>query len=163
MSTNDDSRRAFLGKVSVAAPAAVVLGGAAGMASAAGPGGKRMIVPGSPSPAFSRAVTFNGLVYASGVVGRRPGSESTMSGDFETQCRQALENLKTSVEAAGSSMKNVLKCGCFLTDFADFPTFNKVYQSYFPSEPPARSTVVVKELVVPGAKLEIDCVASLDT
>ncbi len=159
---NDESRRAFLRKVSVTAPAAVVFGGAAKVASAAESAGKRRVIPGSPSPLFSRAVTFNGLVYASGVVGRKPGSQATISEDFETQCRQALLNLKGSVEAAGSSMSKVLKCTCFLTDITDFPTFNKLYLSFFPSDPPARSTVVVKELVVPGAKLEIDCVASLD-
>ena len=58
-------------------------------------------------------------------------------------------------------MSNVMKCTCFLVDMADFPTFNKIYRTYFPADPPARSTVVVKELVVKGAKIEIDCVTCL--
>jgi enamine deaminase RidA (YjgF/YER057c/UK114 family) len=62
------------------------------------------------------------------------------------------------VEAAGSTMERVMKCGCFLTDGEDFPVMNKVFREYFPSTPPARSTVVVKALVVPNARIEIDCV-----
>ena len=58
-------------------------------------------------------------------------------------------------------MSNVLKCTGFLVESADFGTYNELYRNFFPSDPPARSTVVVKELVVPGAKLEIDCVACL--
>jgi enamine deaminase RidA (YjgF/YER057c/UK114 family) len=64
-----------------------------------------------------------------------------------------------SIEAAGSSPDRVLKCTCFLTDAADFAAMNKVYASFFPSDPPARSTVVVKELVIAGAKIEVDSVA----
>lgn len=129
------------------------------MASAAQSAGRRRVVGGSSNPVFSRAVAFGQLVYVSGVVGRKPGAHGTITEGFEAQCRQALENLKTSVEAAGSSMADVLKCTCFLTAVSDFAAFNKVYKTFFPSDPPARSTVVVKDTVVPGAKLEIDCVA----
>ena len=159
----EESRRAFLGKVSVAAPGLAVLGGSAGAASAAvssAPG--RRVIGGSPSPAFSRAVAFERIVFVAGVVGREPGTGAPISADFETQCRQALKNLKTSVVTSGSSMDKVLKCTCFLTDASYFATFNKIYLGYFPKNPPARSTVVVKELVVPGAKLEIDCVTCLE-
>jgi len=83
------------------------------------------------------------------------------SPEFEGQCKQALDNLKSSVEAAGSSMDKVLKCTCFLTEAADFDAMNRVYRTYFPNDPPARSTVAVKELVLAGAKFEIDCVTSL--
>ena len=72
-----------------------------------------------------------------------------------------MENLKASVEAAGSSMDRVLKCSAFLTEQTDFATFNKIYVQYFPKDPPARSTVIVKALVVADAKLEIDCVAAV--
>jgi 2-iminobutanoate/2-iminopropanoate deaminase len=56
-------------------------------------------------------------------------------------------------------MDQVVKCGAFLTEQSDFATFNKIYVKYFPSDPPARSTVIVKALVAPGAKIEIDCTA----
>ncbi len=158
----EESRRAFLGKVSVAAPGLAVLGGTAGTASAAVSAPGRRVIGGSPSPAFSRAVAFQRLVFVAGVVGRVPGTGGPISADFETQCRQALKNLRASVDKAGSGMDKVLKCTCFLADASDFATFNKVFMSFFPKDPPARSTVVVKELVVPGAKLEIDCVTCLE-
>jgi 2-iminobutanoate/2-iminopropanoate deaminase len=121
------------------------------------PGG-RQIIPGSPYPTFSRAVRLDRLVFVAGVLGQKPGTRDLVSADFEPQCRQALENLKASVEAAGSSLDRVLKCTVFLTDVGDFAIFNKVYAEHFPHDPPARSTVVAKELVVAGAKLEVDCV-----
>lgn len=97
-----------------------------------------------------------------GVVGQKPGTRDLVSSDFEPQCRQALENLKASVEASGSSLDKVLKCTVYITAAADFATFNKLYVEYFPKDPPARSSVVVKELVVPGAKLEVDCVTYVE-
>jgi len=157
----NESRRWFLGRLTVAAPAAAVVGMAANEATASGGKAGRRIVAGSPYPTFSRAVVLNEVAYVSGVVGQKPGTRELVSADFESQCQQAMENLKASVEAAGASMANVLKCTCFLTDASDFGTFNKVYVTYFPSEPPARSTVIVKALVVEGAKLEIDCVAAI--
>ncbi len=155
---SDSSRRTFLTGAAVAAPAAVLLGPQS--AAAASDGGKR-VVPGSPYPTFSRATVFNGTVYVSGVLGQKPGTRDLASDAFEPQCRQAMENLKASVEAAGSTMAHVLKCQCFLTDVEDFATFNQIYVTYFPSDPPARSTVIVKDLVAKGAKLEIDCFAAM--
>lgn len=152
-----DSRRSFIGKVGIAGAATLT---GAGVASAGQSSDRKRIVGGSPFKTFSRATVFDRVVHVAGVVGQKPSGEIASS-EFEPQCRQAMENLKASVEASGSSMDKVLKCNCFLTDYADFATFNKVYVTYFPSDPPARSTVVVKELVVPGAKLEIDCIAHL--
>lgn len=156
---SNDSRRAFLG-VMTAAPAAL-LGGTVAASAAERRGGRR-VVGGSPYATFSRAVAFDGIVFVAGVVGQKPGSRELAAVDFAGQCRQAMENLKTSVEASGSTMDKVLKCNCFLTDVADFGTFNKIYTEFFTAGPPARSTVVVKELVVPGAKLEIDCVTCVE-
>ena len=161
MKSKDESRRAFLGRASVAGAAMAVAGGAVTTASAAEAGKGRRVIGGSPFATFTRAVAFDRVVFVAGVVGHKPGTGKFVSTEFEPQCRQALANLKGSVEAAGSSMAEVLKCNCFLTDVADFATFNEVYKSFFQSNPPARSTVVVKELVVPGAKLEIDCVTCL--
>ncbi len=151
-----ESRRGFLG-TAAAAGSAVVLG-TAGSASAAAPDGRRAIA-GRPGAPFSRAVILDELVYVAGSVGRKPSGN--LPDSFEAQCRQMFENMKASVEAAGSTMAQVLKCTCFLTDVDDFATMNKLFREYFPSSPPARSTVVVKELVVKGAKIEADCVTSL--
>lgn len=160
------SRRQFLEGVGLAAVAAGGAGLARGQAAeppkrtraASG----REVIPGSPYPTFSRAVRLDRLVFVAGVVGQKPGTRDLVSSEFEPQCRQTLENLKASVEAAGSTLAHVLKCTVYITDAADFATFNKLYVEYFPSAPPARSSVVVKELVVPGAKLEVDCVTYVD-
>lgn len=161
MNKSGESRREFLGKASLAVPVLAVTGCAATTASMEETGPQRRVVGGSPIPTFSRAVVFGKLVYVSGVLGTKGGLRDLASPKFEGQCKQALDNLKASVEAAGSSMDKVLKCTCFLTDAADFEAMNKIYHTYFPTDPPARSTVVVKELVLAGAKFEIDCVTSL--
>ncbi len=122
----------------------------------------REIIPGSPYATFSRAVRLDKLVFVAGVVGQKPGTREMVEGGFDAEARQALENLKDSVEASGSRMSNVLKCTVFITDSGDFAAFNKVYITFFPKDPPARSSVVVKDLVVRGASLEIDCVTYVD-
>ncbi len=114
-----------------------------------------------PGPFFSRAVVFGGLAHIAGVMGTKPGTWDLVSPDFEAQARRAMDNLKASVEAAGSKLDRVVKCNCFLADAADFATFNKIYKTYFPSNPPARSTVIVKALVLAGGKIEIDCIAAV--
>lgn len=161
------SRRDFMRQVATTSIAAGALAGATIPAATAGPlqehtaaaaGTGRQITPGSPYPTFSRAVRLDRLVFVAGVLGQKPGTRELVSAEFEAQSRQALENLKASVDAAGSTLDQVLKCTVYLTDAGDFAAFNKLYVQYFPKDPPARSSVVVKELVVSGAKLEIDCV-----
>ena len=160
MNTNSESRREFLGKASLAVPVLAVTGVAAtGSGDESTP--QRRVVGGSPIPTFSRAVAFGKLVYVSGVLRTRAGLRELASEEFERQCKKAMENLIAFVDAAGSSMDKVLNCPCFLTEAADFEPMNKVYRTFFPKDPPARSTVVVKELVLAGAKFEIDCVTCL--
>ncbi|MBK8269225.1 MAG: RidA family protein [Planctomycetes bacterium] len=122
---------------------------------------RKKIIGGSPSPAYSRAVRFGDMVFVAGCVG--VDKNGKIQDDFETQAGQTLLNLKESIERSGSSIQNVLKCTCFLKDYANFATFNKVYLKFFPKDPPARSTVVVKDFVVVGAKLEVDCVCCIDS
>lgn len=159
-------RRAFLANSAKVAMAGVVVGTATSNANAAHDEPdrpKRTIVPGSPSPAYSRAVRAGDLVYVAGCVGVfQENGKSKMADGFEAQARQTLLNLKSSIEAAGSSLEKVLKCTCFLKEFADFKVFNDVYMSIFPEPRPARSTVVVKDFVVQGALLEVDCVCLSD-
>src|SRR5512142_2905431 len=99
------SRREFILNIG---PVAVVGGSAALAAAQAQPARstpgppRRRIIPGSPSSAFSRAVRFDRVVFVAGVLGQKPGTHELVSGEFEPPCRQALENLKAAVEAAGS-------------------------------------------------------------
>lgn len=129
--------------------------------SPAGASRRKKVIAGSPSPAYSRAARFGDLVFVAGCVG--VDSKGVIQPEFEAQAGQTLLNLKESIERSGSSMQSVLKCTCFLKEYADFATFNKVYLKFFPKNPPARSTVVVKDFVVPGAKLEVDCVCAIES
>src|SRR5438046_2884510 len=104
---------------------------------------KKHAIPGSPNPAYSRAVQLGQFVFVAGCVGRyEKGGEQMMDQDFESQAAQTLKNLKASVEAAGSSMEKVLKCTCFLQKQEHCAKFNEVYMKYFPDPRPASSTVV---------------------
>lgn len=94
------------------------------------------------------------MVYASGQLG---GRDSTIEG----QTKAALEATKKVFEAAGTTMANVVKCTVYLTDVKDFGAMNTVYSTFWPTSPPARTTVVVAALVSPGAKIEVTCVAAM--
>jgi len=108
---------------------------------------------------LSAAVRVGDMLYLSGVMGTKEGG-GLADGGIEGQTRQALENVKTNLALAGASMSDVAKCTVFLTDAANFQGMNKVYREFFPTEPPARSTVAVAALVVPNALLEIECIAA---
>jgi reactive intermediate/imine deaminase len=69
-----------------------------------------------------------------------------------------MENIKRLLEQVGSGMDRVVKCTVFLADIADFRAMNEVYRTFFPAEPPARSTVAVASLVL-NARVEIECMA----
>jgi 2-iminobutanoate/2-iminopropanoate deaminase len=160
------SRRAFLSRGGKAAVATIALGAAVQNAPAQdgarrAPANRKKVIAGSPSPAYSRAVRFGDLVFVAGCVG--VDKDGKIQSDFETQAGQTLLNLKESIERSGSSIHSVLKCTCFLKDYADFAMFNKVYMKFFTKNPPARSTVVVKDFVVQGAKLEVDCVCGIES
>jgi 2-iminobutanoate/2-iminopropanoate deaminase len=113
----------------------------------------------SASATLSPGIRVGDLIFASGQLGSKPGTP--MDSTIQGQTRQALENLKAVFEAGGSSMQNVVKCTVFLTNLADFQGMNSVYSTYWPKEPPARSTVVVAALVRADAKTEIECIAAM--
>jgi 2-iminobutanoate/2-iminopropanoate deaminase len=116
--------------------------------------------PGAPAGVLSPAVRVGDLLFLSGVLGTKPGGGGLADGGIEGQTRQALDNVKSALELAGASMADVAKCTVFLTDVANFQAMNKVYREFFPTDPPARSTVVVAALVVPNALIEIECTAA---
>lgn len=125
---------------------------------AAGTAGRQVITMGAPNPnaVLSPAIRVGDVVYASGQLGmNRQAPDSTIEG----QTRLTLENTKRVLEAAGTTMENVVKCTVFLTRASDFQGMNRVYREFFPKDPPARSTVVVAALVVPAAIVEIECMA----
>ena len=112
----------------------------------------------SASATLTPGIRVGDIVYTSGQLGTaRDAPDSTI----QTQTKKAMENVKAVVEAGGSTMAHVLKCTVFLTDVKDFGGMNSVYSTFFPKEPPARSTVVVAALVSAAAKVEIECIAAV--
>lgn len=107
---------------------------------------------------YSQAVRVGNFVFTAGQLGLVPGTKEFAGPDVESQTRQALENLKAILEAAGSSLRHVVKTTVFLQDLGEFARMNAVYGEYFPEEPPARSTVQVAALPM-GARVEIEAIA----
>jgi reactive intermediate/imine deaminase len=132
-----------------------------GAQPAGGATGKQVINPPNARPGvLSTAVRIGDLIYLSGTLGTKPGGGGLAEGGIQGQTRQALENIKASIALAGGTMDDMVKCTVFLTDVKDFRAMNEVYREFFPSAPPARSTVAVAGLVVPGALIEIECIAA---
>ena len=109
------------------------------------------------SATLSPGTRAGDIVYTSGQLGV---SRDTADNTIQAQTKRSLESVQKVVEAAGSSMANVLKCTVFLADVKDFQGMNSAYTQFFPKEPPARSTVVVAALVSAAAKVEIECIAA---
>ena len=113
---------------------------------------------GQPSATLTPAIRVGNMVYASGQLGMsRQAPDTTIQG----QTKLALENTKRVLEMAGTTMENAVRCTVFLIEVTDFRGMNEAYAAFWPTSPPARSTVVVKALVVPGAKVEIECMAAM--
>lgn len=78
------------------------------------------------------------MVFVSGVTGFKPGTQDIVDGGIVAQTRQALENIRTTLKAAGAEMSDVGECIVFLVDMADFAAMNRAYNEFFPKDPPAR-------------------------
>ncbi len=109
---------------------------------------------------YSQAIAATGgkTVFLSGQIPLDPATGELVAGDVSAQTERVMKNLEAVLAEAGCTFTNVVRCGIFLTDLADFSKVNEVYGRYFPSNPPARATVQVSALPR-GAKVEIDCIA----
>lgn len=117
--------------------------------------------PGAIGP-YSQALVQNGMVYTSGQIGIDPATRKLVEGGFEEQAHRVLKNVTAVLEAAGTSLDNVVRTTVYLTDISDFETMNGIYLEYFSSDiPPARTTIGVASLPL-GAKIEIDTIATLE-
>jgi 2-iminobutanoate/2-iminopropanoate deaminase len=108
---------------------------------------------------FSPAVKVGNIIYLSGQLGNKMGTRTLVPGGIGPETRQTLLNLKTVLEAAGSSLDDVFKCTVFLADIADYEAMNQAYASVFRNAPPARSTIAGSGLAL-GARVEIECMAT---
>jgi 2-iminobutanoate/2-iminopropanoate deaminase len=106
---------------------------------------------------YSQAVAAGGFLFCSGQIPLNPAGEM-VGGTIAEGTRRCLENLSAVLEAAGTSIANVIKVTAYLTDMADFPEFNDAYGEFFGDEPPARVTVGVASLPK-GARVEVECIA----
>lgn len=107
---------------------------------------------------YSQAISANDFVFASGQIPINPTTGELNTGSIEEQTRLALNNLKSVIEAAGSSFDNVIKCTVFLKDMNDFSRMNTVYSEFFNAPYPARAAVQVARLPK-DVKVEIEAVA----
>ena len=116
-------------------------------------------VDGAPPPraAYSTYVQTGDLIFIAGQVAVDPDTGLTPE-TFDEQLKLFLQNLKTILESAGSSLANIIKTTVFLKNISNYPEFDDLYQRYFPDGYPARSTIVA-DLVREEFLIEIEAVA----
>lgn len=110
---------------------------------------------------YSQAVRAGDFIYTAGQGGIDPQTGEIVQGGIEAETRQVLENIKNILEAAGTSLEKVVKTTVYLRDINDFAAMNVVYSTYFPVNPPARSTIQAAALPR-GIAVEIDTIAIAD-
>jgi 2-iminobutanoate/2-iminopropanoate deaminase len=111
-----------------------------------------------PIGPYSQGIKAGNFLFVAGQGPNDPKTGQMAGEEIETQTRQTLTNIKGIVEASGLSMRDVVKVSIFLKSVDDFKKMNDVYKTFFPENPPARTTVEAK-LPAPGMLIEIDVVA----
>ena len=121
---------------------------------------KPVHAPNLPKPVgpYSPGMGFEKLIFISGQGGTDPAT-GKIADDVEQQTEQVLKNIQTILEAAGSGLQHVLRCGVFLIDMGEFKTMNAVYARMFGEHRPARTTIGVAALPGEGLRVEIDAIA----
>jgi 2-iminobutanoate/2-iminopropanoate deaminase len=117
--------------------------------------------PGPPAAGpYSHAVKSNGLLFVSGQVHLDPDSGRLIDGTPAEKATRCLQNLTIIAEAAGTSLANAVRIAVYVTDISVFGEMNEAYSSFFPSDPPARTTIGVAALPM-GATVEMDAIIAL--
>jgi 2-iminobutanoate/2-iminopropanoate deaminase len=109
-----------------------------------------------PVGVYSQAIVADGFVFVAGQAAINPETNLMELGDIRSETERTLKNIQAILIAAGSSLEHVVRFGVFLSDLNDFAAMNEIFHKFFPSDPPARSTVGVQ---LPNIKIEIDCIA----
>lgn len=102
---------------------------------------------------------FERLIFVSGQGATDPATGVLAGADVETQTEQCLKNVRAILQAAGSDLQHVLRCGVFLIDMGEFQKMNTVYSRVFGDHRPARTTIQAAGLPGDGLRVEIDCIA----
>ena len=120
-----------------------------------------ILAPHLPPPAgpYSPGMGFERLIFVSGQGATDPATGSLAGPDVATQTEQCLANVRAILQAAGSDLQYVLRCGVFLLDIAEFQEMNAVYARVFGDHRPARTTIQAAALPGKGLRVEIDCIA----
>jgi 2-iminobutanoate/2-iminopropanoate deaminase len=120
---------------------------------------ERIFPANAPTPRgpYSPAVRAGDFIYVSGQGPIDPVTDKLSTGDIKVQTQIVLSNIKRILEASGATPADVVRCGVFLKDGAEFPLMNEVYSEFFGANRPARTTVVCG--FVADMRVEIDCVA----
>ncbi|MGM0478902.1 MAG: Rid family detoxifying hydrolase [Bacteroidota bacterium] len=121
---------------------------------------KTITIPKAPKPLgpYSQAVVKNDTLYVSGQIPLDPFTSEKRFDNISTATEQVMHNIEALVQHAGFEMSDVVKCSIFLKSLDDFTAVNRIYETYFQEDPPARETIEVKKLPL-DAPLEISCIA----
>ena len=121
-----------------------------------------VLSPDAPQPlsAYSQAIRSGSLLFLSGQVPLDPATGQLVSGSIALETDRVMQNLSAVLAAAGASLQDVVKMTVYLTSMADFAEFNAAYAKYFPTAPPARSTVAVAGLPL-GVRIELEAIAAV--
>lgn len=114
--------------------------------------------PSPPGLPFSPVVEAGGVLYLAGHLGRHPETR-TYDPRIEVQTTQTLQNIAATLAGIGASMSDIVRCQVFMTDITEFSQMNRAYRQFFPTNPPARTTVGIAGLAAPDARIEIECTA----
>jgi 2-iminobutanoate/2-iminopropanoate deaminase len=109
---------------------------------------------------LSQAIRTGDWVFASGQLGLDPRTGRLAEGGIVAETRQVCENLKAVLEAGGSSLDKVVKVTIYMADLGELTAMNEIFTTYFPKDPPARTTFQAAALVG-GARVEIEAIAAV--
>ena len=110
---------------------------------------------------FSQAVRVGHLLFLSGELGIDHATGKLVDGGIGPETDRILRNIQATLERAGSSMAEVVKCTVFLADIDEWAAMNKVYVTYFPGPKPARSALGTANGIALGARVELECIATV--
>ena len=107
---------------------------------------------------LAEAVRVGDTLYLSGQIGIQPGTLKLVPGGIREEAKQTMTNIRTTLEAHGYTMRDVVKCTVMLADIAKWGDFNDVYKTFFSEPFPARSAIGANGLAI-GAQVEVECIA----
>ena len=121
---------------------------------------KAIVTEQGPKPVgpYSQAIVEGDFIFVSGQGPINPGTGSLELGDVRSETKRVFENVRAILEAAGSSLGQVMKCNVYLRDIKDFAAMNEVYATFFAAPFPARTTIQAGALPG-GIAVEIECIA----